>query len=76
MTLLLREACARGWKAVTAEGLKGRGRKPSLLMRGEGEIIDGMGRTRVKCLTANEFLRWFAGVCLKKEASARVKAKA
>lgn len=73
MTLLLREACARGWKAVTAEALKGRGRKPSLLMRGEGEIIDGLGRTRVKCFTANEFLRWFTSACLNKEASARVK---
>ena len=75
MTVLLREACRRGWTAVTKEGLKGRGRKPSLLLRGEGEIIDGFGRTRVKCLTANEFLRWFTTVCLHKEASGRVQTR-
>lgn len=76
MTALLREACARGgWKAVRAQDLKGRGRKPSLLLRGEGEVIDGFSKTKVKHFSADEFMRWLSTVCLNKEASACVKAK-
>ncbi|CAL1162991.1 unnamed protein product [Cladocopium goreaui] len=74
MTLLLREACARGWQAVRAEDLKGRGRKPSLHLRGAGEAIPaGFNKTRVKCFTVTEFLRWLTATCLNKTASSRVK---
>ena len=74
MTMLLREACVQGWKAVKAEDLKGRGRRPSLLLRGEGEAIAGFEKTRVKCFSADEFLRWLTTSCLQKDSSGRVKA--
>ena len=75
MTALLREACKRGsWTAVRAQDLKGRGRKPSLLLRGEGEVIDSFSKTMVKSFSANNFLRWFTTARLNKEARACVKA--
>ena len=74
LTLLLREACARGWQPVRAEDLKGRGRKPSIHLRGAGEAIPaGFRKTRVKLFTADEFLRWLTAAGLNKQASSRVK---
>ncbi|CAK9113539.1 Uncharacterized protein SCF082_LOCUS52631, partial [Durusdinium trenchii] len=46
LTALLRVACANGWLAVKMNDLKGRGRKPSLLLRGKDEVVQGFGRTR------------------------------
>ena len=70
LTLLLREACSRGWQAVRAEDLKGRGHKPSFFLRGEGEAIPAtFSQTRVKCFTGKEFLRWLTGTCLNKKAT-------
>ena len=73
LTLLLREACQRGWRAVRAEDLKWRGLKPSLFLRGAGEVIQGFAKTKVKCFNSVEFLRWLSTSCLNKNASAHVK---
>ena len=76
LTVLLREACQRGWQAVTSEGLKGRGLKPSLNLQGAGEATHAFAKTKVKCFGSADFLRWMTTTCLNKEASARVKARA
>eukprot|EP00435_Cladocopium_sp_Y103_P056645 s1470_g19.t1 len=48
LTGLLRDACRNGWHAVRADDLKGRGRKPSLLLRGDGEVVQGFSKTTVR----------------------------
>lgn len=72
LTMMVREACRLGWQPVAAEALKGRGRKPSLLLKGAGEAIPGFNRTRVKCFTARDFIRWLVDSCLNRQASARI----
>ena len=72
MTVLLREACQRGWLPVLSPALKGRGLKPSLLLQGAGEVTQGFAKTKVKCFGSADFLRWLTTICLKKESTARV----
>ena len=74
LTALLRVACANGWLAVKMSDLKGRGRKPSLLLRGKDEVVQGFGETRVKLLDRTEFVRWVTKTCLNQQLSARVSA--
>ena len=74
LTALLRVACANGWLAVARTNLKGRGRKPSLLLRGEDEVIQGFGKTRVKLFNRTDFVRWVTKTCLDQKLSARVSA--
>lgn len=74
LTALLRVACANGWLAVKMRDLKGRGRKPSLLLRGKDEVVQGFGKTRVKLLDRTEFVRWVTKTCLNQQLSARVSA--
>lgn len=74
LTALLRVACANGWLAVKMNDLKGRGRKPSLLLRGKDEVVQGFGRTRVKRFNRTEFVRWVTKTCLNQQLSARVSA--
>ena len=74
LTGLLREACAHGWLACKANELKGRGRKPSLLLRGDAEVVQGFKRTRVKSLSGVDFVRWVTKTCLNQGLSARVSA--
>lgn len=76
LTVLLREACNRGWQAVLPEQLKGRGRKPSLFLQGAGERTQGFHNTNVKCFESADFLRWLTTTCLNKEMSARVNPRA
>lgn len=72
LTLIMREACHQGWKAVRMEGLKGRGRKPSLLLKGRAETVQGFQRTGVKCMTSLDFVQWLNRTCLNKSLSAHV----
>ena len=74
LTALLRVACANGWLAVKMSDLKGRGRKPSLLLRGKDEVVQGFGKTRVKLFDRTEFVRWVTKTCLNQQLSARVSA--
>ena len=73
LTMILREACRRGWKPVRSADLKGRGKKPSLLLKGGGETIEGFARTQVKCLTVADVVRWVTETCLDRSRSGRVR---
>ena len=76
LTAMLRFACTNGWLPVTMADLKGRGRKPSLLLRGEEEVLQGFGRTNVKLFNRKDFVRWVTKTCLNRKLSARVRAAA
>ena len=71
MTLLLRQACASGWKAVGAQGLHGRGRKPSFFLRGPEELH--RAKPPVKTLTGVQFVQWVTKTCLNYRLSARIR---
>ena len=60
LTMLVRHACQHGWEAASKDGLKGRGRKPSLLLKAAAEA--GQGMRRVKSLTSAQFVAWLTHV--------------
>lgn len=75
LTLIARDACSKGWQAVPMDGLKNRGRKPSLLLHGRKETVPGLnGAKGVLRFTGSKFVSWLASKCLKAEGSSRVKA--
>ena len=71
LTMILRDACTKGWQAVGLEGLKGRGRKPSMALTAEGEQLQGLGRG-VLCFTAQGFLSWINAKCVIRRETYRV----
>ena len=73
MTMILRDACSHGWQAVAVEGLRGRGRRPSLHLKASSERVQGV--RGVLLLTGNEFVTWLTGKCVNKTLTARVQAK-
>ena len=62
LTMILREACAHGWKAVTMNDLQARSPGPKnscLLLRAKGEALN-LGKSRIQCLDGNELVAWAA----------------
>ena len=73
LTSLLRDACRSGWHAVRANDLKGRGRKPSLLLRQDGEVVQGFtSKSTVKCFNGVDFCRWLLRTCVNQRQGARI----
>ena len=76
LTLILRHACSNGWQAVGADGLRGRGRKPSLILRGASESAEGLGGFRgVLCFAGSAFVAWLATKSRLNSGTMRVKAR-
>ena len=76
MTMVLRHACQNGWSAVPVDGLKSRGRKPSIFLRGcnESERIPGLqGARAVLSFTANGFVDWVTSKCLIPDKTGRIR---
>ena len=71
LTMILRDACTKGWQAVGLGGLAGRGRKPSVALTVEGEQLEGLGRG-VLCLTAQGFFSWIDAKCVIRKETYRV----
>ena len=63
LTMLVRHACQ--------DGLKGRGRKPSLLLKAAAEA--GQGMRGVKSLTSAQFVAWLTQTCLNRSLSSRIR---
>ena len=73
LTLIAREATINGsWEAVGLDGLVGRGRKPSLVLRAATEKGPRLGRG-VLSLTGSEFVTWVTSKCLIPSQSSRIK---
>lgn len=61
LTMILREACAHGWQAVTMDVLQARSKGTKnfcLLLRAKGEVLPR--QSRIQCLDGNELVAWAA----------------
>ena len=71
LTMILREACAHGWKAVTMDILQARSKGPKnfcLFLRARGEILQR--QSRIQCLDGNELVAWAAKKIIDTKSSA------
>jgi len=76
LTLILREACGQGWKAVAMDELTRRSqafRNVALLLKGRHEEMQPMRRSRILKMDGCEFVAWVSKKFLKVDASAWVK---
>ena len=75
LTLVLREACGQGWKAVTMDELTRRSqafRNVALLLKGKHEELLPVRRSRILKMDGDGFVDWVSKKFLRVDASAWV----